>query len=166
VRDNNAVIVFSRVTVASSVYDRNGQFRWLRLGSLLDSLIQRLQHSSVHRGNHVNSGVQLFFSHPCFPCIRKAAFYSRVAEPHHRDRETDEHLLAFAEAFDVVGITVEGAKVGFLQLLILPRVIIEDPSIVTSRFAVHGVNLSERFHVASPVRVWQAISLDLHVRAG
>ena len=86
--------------------------------SLLDPLIQRLQHPGVHGGNDINRCIQLFLSHSRFPCVRKAAFHSRIAEPHRRDGEADEHLLAFAKALDGVSVTVEGSKVGFLQGLI------------------------------------------------
>jgi hypothetical protein len=57
----------------------------LRLAALLDPLVQRLEDSRIHGGNHINCGVQLFFRHPRFPCVRKAPVHSRIAEPHHRD---------------------------------------------------------------------------------
>ena len=83
--------------------------------SLLDPLIQRLQHARVHGGNDINCRIEFFLRHPRFPCVRKASFNSRIAEPHHCHGETDEHLLAFGEAFDGMGVTVEGSKVRFLQ---------------------------------------------------
>jgi hypothetical protein len=82
--------------------------------SLLDPLIQRLQNPRVHRGDHIDCGIELFFRHPRFPCVRKASFNSRIAEPHHRDGETDEHLLAFGEAFDGMGVAIESSEICFL----------------------------------------------------
>lgn len=83
--------------------------------SLLDPLVQRLQHSGIHCGNHIDRGIQFFFGHPRFPCIRKAAVDSRIAQPHHRDSKTDEHLFALGEALDCVCVLIEGSKVGFLD---------------------------------------------------
>ena len=83
--------------------------------SLLDALIQRLQNTRVDGRNHIHRRVQFFIRHPRFPCVRKASFDSRVAQSHHRNRQADEHLFAVAETFDSVGITIEGAKIGFLQ---------------------------------------------------
>ena len=59
-----------------------------------DPLIQRLENSRVHCSDHIYGCVQFFFRHPSFPCVRKASVNSWIAEPHHRDGETDEHLLA------------------------------------------------------------------------
>jgi hypothetical protein len=92
---------------------------FVSLGSLLDPLIERLQNARVHCGNHVDRGVQLFFGHARFPCIRKAPIHSRIAEPHHRNRETDEHLLALAETLHGVRVAVESSKVGFLHVIAL-----------------------------------------------
>ena len=61
---------------------------------LFDSLIQRLQHARIHRRDDIHCRIQLFLRHPRFPCVRKAPFYSWVAQSHHRHGETDEHLLA------------------------------------------------------------------------
>ena len=83
--------------------------------SLLDPLIQRLQYSRIYGGDHVYRGVQLFFGHPCFPCVRKAPIHSWIAQPHHRDGESDEHLLALGEAFDGMGVSVKSSKIGFLH---------------------------------------------------
>jgi hypothetical protein len=77
--------------------------------TLFDSLIQRLQDARIRRG------IQFFLSHSRFPCIRKAPFHSRIAEAHHRHGKTHEHLLAFGETLDGMGVTIELAKVSFLQ---------------------------------------------------
>jgi hypothetical protein len=82
---------------------------------LLDSLTQRLKNSRIHRGNNIHRRIQFFLSHSRFPCIRKAPFHSRIAEPHHRHGKTHEHLLAFGETLDGMGVTIELAKVSFLQ---------------------------------------------------
>ena len=64
------------------------------LGPLLDPLIERLQNPRIHRGDHIDGGIQLFLRHPRFPCVRKAPIHSRIAQPHHRDRQSHQHLLA------------------------------------------------------------------------
>jgi hypothetical protein len=56
-------------------------------------VIQRLQNSGIHGGNYIDRGVQLFFGHPCFPCVRKAALHSRIAKAHHRDGKAHQHFL-------------------------------------------------------------------------
>jgi hypothetical protein len=91
----------------------------LCLVSLLDSLIQRLQHAGIHRGDDVHRRVQFFIAHTRFPCIRKAPFYSGIAEAHHRHGKTDEHLFSLAEAFYGMGVTIKGPKISFLQFRII-----------------------------------------------
>jgi hypothetical protein len=88
---------------------------FLRLVSLLDPLVQRLQNSGVDCRNHVHSRIELFFGHPCFPCVRKAPVHSRIAKPHHRYGQTHKHFLTFRQAFDGMSVAVEGSKVGFLH---------------------------------------------------
>ena len=83
--------------------------------SLLDPLIQRFEHSRVHRGDHIHRRIELFFRHPRFPCVRKAPVHSRIAEPHHCDGEADEHLLALGQTLDRMRIAVKSSEVGFLQ---------------------------------------------------
>ena len=87
----------------------------LCLVPLLDALIQRLQHPGIDRGNHIDCGVQLFLRHPRFPCVRKAPIHSWIAEAHHRDGETDEHLFPLGETFDGKGVAVKSSEIGFLQ---------------------------------------------------
>jgi len=84
--------------------------------SLLDPLIQRFEHSRVHRGDDIHRRIELFFRHPRFPCVRKAPIHSRIAKPHHRDGETDEHLFPLAQALYCMRVTIKGTKVGFLQV--------------------------------------------------
>jgi hypothetical protein len=91
----------------------------LCLNPLLNALIQRLQHSRIHRGDHIHRGIQFFFGHPRFPCVRKASFHSWVAQPHHRNSQANEHLFTIAETFDSVRVTIERAEIGFLQFGIL-----------------------------------------------
>jgi hypothetical protein len=66
----------------------------LCLNPLLNALIQRLQHSRIHRGDHIHRRIEFFFRHPRFPCVRKATINSGIAKPHHRHGETDQHFLA------------------------------------------------------------------------
>jgi len=83
--------------------------------ALFDSLIERLQDACIHRGDDIYRCIQFFVGHSRFPCIRKAPFHSRIAEAHHRHGKTDEHLLAFGKTFDSMGVTIELAKISFLQ---------------------------------------------------
>ena len=46
---------------------------FLRFASLLNPLIERLQNSCVDRGDDIHCRIEFFFSHPRFPCVRKAA---------------------------------------------------------------------------------------------
>ena len=85
----------------------------LSLVPRFDPLIERLQNSRVHRRDHIDGGVQLFFGHPRFPCVRKAPVHSGIAQPHHRHGESHEHLLALGQTLDGVGVFVELSKVGF-----------------------------------------------------
>ena len=87
----------------------------LTLVPIFDPLIQRLQNPCVHGGDHVDRGIQFFLRHPRFPCVRKAPLHSRITKPHHRDRETDQHLLPLGETFHRMGVSVEGSKIRFFQ---------------------------------------------------
>lgn len=82
---------------------------------LLDSLIQRFEHAGVNGSNDIHCGIQFFFGHSRFPCVRKAAIHSRIAKAHHSDGETDQHLLALREALHRVCFAVESSKVRPLQ---------------------------------------------------
>ena len=83
----------------------------LTLTSRFDPLIQRLQNSRIHRRDYVNGGIQLFLRHPRFPCVRKAPLHSRIAQPHHRDREPYKHFLALGQTLDGVGVFIESSEV-------------------------------------------------------
>jgi len=74
-----------------------------------------LQNSRVDGGDYAHRRVQLFFRHSRFPRIREAPIHSRIAEPHHRNGETDEHFLALGEAFDGVRIAVECSEISFFH---------------------------------------------------
>jgi hypothetical protein len=87
--------------------------------TLFDALIERLQDTRIHRRDDIHGGVQFFLGHSRFPCVRKAPFHSGIAEPHHRHGQADEHLFTVRETFDSVSVTIELAKVGFLQFRIL-----------------------------------------------
>ena len=91
----------------------------LPLRSGLYPLIQRLQHPGVHRSNDVYGGVQLLLGHPCLPCVRKAALDSGVAKSHHRDRQTDEHLLPLGEALNGMGISIERSEISLFHAAVL-----------------------------------------------
>jgi hypothetical protein len=84
--------------------------------SRLDSLVQRLKNSRIHRCDDIDRRVKFFFGHPGFPCVRKAAFHSWIAKPHHRHGKPHEHLLALREAGYRVRIPVERAEISFIQI--------------------------------------------------
>jgi hypothetical protein len=111
----SAIQTSDRIGVHTRMSDRP----FLGFLPLLDSLIERLKHARIHGGDDVHGGIQFFFGHPRFPCVRKAAIHSGIAEPHRRDREADEHLLALAEALDGMRISVECPKVGFFHVMLL-----------------------------------------------
>lgn len=90
-------------------------FPSLALISLLDPLIKRLEHSRVHRRDHIHRGIQFLLRHPRFPCVRKAALDSGIAQPHHRNRQSHEHLLAIGQTFHGMSVFVECSEVGFLH---------------------------------------------------
>jgi hypothetical protein len=83
--------------------------------ALLDSLIERLQDTRIHRGDDIHGGVQFFVGHSRFPCIRKAPFHSRIAEAHHRHGQANQHLFSIRKTFDGMSVTIELAKVSFFQ---------------------------------------------------
>src|SRR5207247_10457879 len=78
-------------------------------------LIRRLQPARIRGGEHIDCCIEFSFRHPRFPCVRKAALHSGIAEPHRRHRQTDEHLLAFGEAFDGMRVTIKSSEIRFLQ---------------------------------------------------
>jgi hypothetical protein len=86
---------------------------------LFDPLIERLEDSRIHGGDHIDRCIQLFFRHARFPCVRKATLHSWIAEPHHRDGKTDEHLLPFGETLHGMSIPIKRPKVSFLQSFLL-----------------------------------------------
>jgi hypothetical protein len=87
----------------------------LRLTALLDPLIQGLQHPCIHGDNHIDCGVQFFFRHPRFPCVRKAPVHSRIAQVHHRYGQAHEHFLTLGQAVDGMGIAIESSEISFLH---------------------------------------------------
>jgi hypothetical protein len=88
---------------------------FLRPAALLNPLIQRLQHAGIHRGDDIDRRVQLFFAHSRFACIRKAPVDSRIAETHHRDRESDQHFLTIRKTLDGVRFPIKSSKVCFFH---------------------------------------------------
>jgi hypothetical protein len=84
---------------------------------LLDSLIKRLQNSGVHRCDHIHGSVEFFFGQARFPCIRKAALHSWIAEPHHRHRQPYEHFFTLAETRHRVRIPIERPEISFIHLV-------------------------------------------------
>ena len=89
----------------------------LRLVPLLDPLIQRLKHARVNGSNDIHRCIEFFLGHARFPCVRKATIHSRIAQPHHRNGEANQHLLSFSETVDRMRITIEGSKIRSLQTL-------------------------------------------------
>jgi hypothetical protein len=44
-----------------------------------------LYNARVYRSDDINGAIQVRFTDPGFPCIRKATLYSRLAVTHHRN---------------------------------------------------------------------------------
>jgi hypothetical protein len=140
--------------VFSATSRESSALRQSCLVSLFNSLIQRLQHPRVHGSDHIHRGVQFFFGHPRFPCVRKAAVNSRIAEPHHRDGQTDEHLFALGKTFDGMCVAIKSSKVGFLQSrrsLHVTKARHAAPSIKTETSALSTRNSALRYAGFMPV---------------
>jgi hypothetical protein len=58
--------------------------------------VERLKNPGIDSCNDIHGTVQIGFINVCFPCVRKAAFYSRLAVTHHGDGKTHEYLFALA----------------------------------------------------------------------
>jgi hypothetical protein len=56
---------------------------------------------------------------PGFPCVRKAAFDSRLTVAREGDGEPQQYFLTLAEVWHRVGIAVKLAKVGFFAHRVL-----------------------------------------------
>lgn len=83
--------------------------------SLLYPLVQRLHDAGVDGSDDVDGGIELFFRHSRFPCVRKAPFRSGLAVARHRHGQTQQHLLSLAEARHAVRLAVKCAKIDFLH---------------------------------------------------
>ena len=86
---------------------------------MLHPLIQRLHDACVDRGDDIDGGIEIFFRHSCFPCVRKASFRSRLAVARHRHSQPEQHLFPLAQASDGMRVTIKSAKVGFVHKRLL-----------------------------------------------
>jgi hypothetical protein len=73
----------------------------LTLGTLAFELgfgadVERLKNPCINGCDHIHSAVEIGVVNTCFPCVRKAAFYSRLAVTNHGDGKTHEYLFALA----------------------------------------------------------------------
>jgi hypothetical protein len=78
-------------------------------------LVQRLQHARIHRGDNIHGRIQFFLAHARFPCVRKAALNSRIAQSHHRHGQAHEYLFAFAKTGDGMGVAVKRPEIHFIH---------------------------------------------------
>jgi hypothetical protein len=75
--------------------------------------IERLQNARIDSGNHINGTIQIVFIDSGFPCVRKAAFDSRLTVARKGDGEPHKYFFTLAEVRRRVGIAVELAEIGF-----------------------------------------------------
>jgi hypothetical protein len=73
--------------------------------------VERLKNPRIDGCNHIHGAVQIDFVNTRFPCVRKAAFHSRLAIAHHGDGKTHEYLFAFAQIFNGVSIAVKPPEI-------------------------------------------------------
>lgn len=75
--------------------------------------IERLQNARIDSGDYINGTVQILLIDPGFPCVRKAAFDSRLTIARKGDGEPHKYFFTLAEVRRRVGIAVELAEIGF-----------------------------------------------------
>ena len=81
--------------------------------------IERLQNSRIDSGDHINGTIQIVFIDAGFPCVRKAAFDSRLTVAREGNGEPHQYFFTLAEVRHRVGIAVELAEIGFFAHHIL-----------------------------------------------
>jgi hypothetical protein len=74
--------------------------------------VERLDDAGIDGGNNIYGTVQIMIGNTGFPCVRKAAFDSRLAVSDHGDGESHKDLFAFGQAGDTVRIAVELPEIG------------------------------------------------------
>jgi hypothetical protein len=75
--------------------------------------IERLQNARIDSGDHINGTIQIVLLDAGFPCVRKAAFDSRLTVARKGDGEPHQYFFTLAEVRHRVGIAVELAEIGF-----------------------------------------------------
>lgn len=80
--------------------------------------VERLNNPCIDGCDDIHSTVEIGFVNACFPCIRKAALYSRLAIAHHGNGKTHEYLFALAKIFDGVSIAIKLSKISPLAHMI------------------------------------------------
>ncbi len=77
--------------------------------------IERLQNPGIDGGNDIYRTVQIGVINPCFPCVRKAAFHSRLTIANHGDGKAHEDFFAFTQIVDRVSIAIELPEISSLN---------------------------------------------------
>lgn len=77
--------------------------------------IERLDNTGVNRCNDIDSAIQIFFRDSGFPCVRKAAFDSRLTVAYAGHGQPHKHLLALSQVIHRMGIAVKLSKIGPLS---------------------------------------------------
>ena len=81
--------------------------------------IERLQNARIDSGDHINGTIQIVLLDSDFPCVRKAAFDSRLTVARKGDGEPHQYFFTLAEVRHRVGIAVELAEISFFAHHIL-----------------------------------------------
>lgn len=82
--------------------------------------MERLQNAGVNRRNDIYSTVQVVLRDTRFPCVRKAAFDSRLAVTHKGHGEAEKHFLALAQAGYRVRVSIKLAEIRAFTHGLLP----------------------------------------------
>jgi hypothetical protein len=75
--------------------------------------MERLQNARIDSGDDINGTIQIVFIDSRFPCVRKAAFDSRLTVAREGDGEPHKYFFTLAEVRHRVSIAVELAEIGF-----------------------------------------------------
>ncbi|ETX00956.1 MAG: hypothetical protein ETSY1_09360 [Candidatus Entotheonella factor] len=95
--------------------------------------VERLQNTCIDGSDHIHSTVQIGFVNTCFPCIRKAAFHSRLTVAHHGNRKAHEDLFTFTQIVNGVSIAVKLPEISSLNHRLSPCLIWMMPHLLARR---------------------------------
>lgn len=77
--------------------------------------VERLKNPCIDGCNDIHGTVQIGFVNAGFPCVRKAAFYSRLTIAHHSDGKSHKDLFAFTQIINGVSIAVKLTEISSLH---------------------------------------------------